>query len=1363
MVCAPLHYMRSFTRLTSMKSSWTAWNVEPDDNPEDDVDNTREIQLEEAFKLYQNALKLHAQGPQYYEQAGEAYDLLFKSEVFTYPESLIDLADPTEGLELDYTLDALSAGASNDSPSTLPQILYLAYKNHGQFIMDCLKHQIRSGKLKSSSELLPKARLALEQFTQAIARDESDTELWRRAARIGAFVGSSAIARYCLESAVEVDDDPTLGEVDPANLEEGFAGIQLKEHLEVLSDTVALSHPIMLPYMTKAPSERLRKYMDPYPFLPELPGDQTRKDESSGDAKNRLVIELRDRSWEALAEGLLQLSESNDESSARITIHIPDAYEDAEMVDAVVSDQPLPEPSRSSSEIPTPTDEPIPPQKEEANPPSEIVPEPVDAPVEQESPSTTRKRSHSAAGMQEPTEEDAGMQKRSKRIRNRESTLVAESTPLDPNAQFKEQLDELSQGDKWMFAFAGSKLEKFGVTELGQFDDLQAVVTVEAASEKQDNMGSNTVIKDLQDILSNWDDAKADAYLSGNGMDILGVSGRGAQAGLAAFLEHSKPDSQKLATQLSRDEPMGLLSLVKTINNDWRPLQDVAYLFFKAFRPNYRSCLWSESLKLKLIQLMTRFDSAVYDRLRSEYERFPTQESDLSNVEALEQFAQMMFELHLDVYASITNPSSAVGYGVRTGQNDSLNRWAHLASDIVQSRPRKVDDELTFRYLWASVLLASMAEGTSQEHIVLCWTDLQAFLQQCGDPKIEIQNNAAMSEISASAADREISRLTTMDFFLSLFKADKLDKGDKTESLNIIEALEPVLDPSSCEIAGSKSSDVVNEEGGNLNLLEADNAVIPPMLRDMRKFLDRGSTSLRLFLWQRLREAYEHIKYTTKVFSCYLKSIEIIVSDLHSPAYAEAPAAARQQQLLTQLKALDDLLVKALTLALNDQTAFDIVDDTHIKSSMKAVARLARMLHSTALFEDKIRVGMTSVPRSAEKASFRFNSFLVRMAEMQIRTWALLYTLLKEGMSQNKDIFTTIDNDLADYLAVVHYPLGLRKCCRYSNKIFLKMMKVEMLRFKHVEKWEDYLGQVLYDLYGIRLGVGVFELMEHGCEIESLDRRTAMTLSDQVITLANRMSMKDLLKSELRPTIEKMQQAIGANRATPQMMHNLRNINDYLKRTLNPRYLAQAWKGQVRIDTVRVISPESPIAEKEWYFLLGMIHLTKFRSQKRIAAGATDDLKVASSFFRLQLQFTPDHWESWYRFAQCCDAELEEEILWSADKLNMERAPLNQLQKHSIHSYTMAVSTAMRNADASFETASRMSSMFHNFGFRIYATSRDPFNMEPFHQDENAKFFSGNQGMYTRPPHAELTRVKAWKFAAGLFRRSLVEQPDSWM
>ncbi|KAI5277809.1 Histone transcription regulator 3, partial [Ascosphaera aggregata] len=63
-------------------SGFTALNVEPDTDSEEEVDNTRELQVDEALKLYQNALRLHSQGPRYYREADEAYEALFRSEIF---------------------------------------------------------------------------------------------------------------------------------------------------------------------------------------------------------------------------------------------------------------------------------------------------------------------------------------------------------------------------------------------------------------------------------------------------------------------------------------------------------------------------------------------------------------------------------------------------------------------------------------------------------------------------------------------------------------------------------------------------------------------------------------------------------------------------------------------------------------------------------------------------------------------------------------------------------------------------------------------------------------------------------------------------------------------------------------------------------------------------------------------------------------------------------------------------------------------------------------------------------------------------------------------------------------------------------
>lgn len=1357
----------------SRMAFFTALNVEPEENPEEDVDNTREIQLEEALKLYQNALKLHSQGPDFYTQAASAYDLLFKSEVFKYPESLseydrLELRPEAEfQVELAFLELDISAAAVSDGSNSLPQILFLSFKNHGQFIIDCLKHELRSGKKLSDAEVRAKASRALEQFTQALARNESDTELWRRAARISSMLGSDRIVRYCLEAAVEVDDDPTQREVEPAALEEGLAGMLLKEHLEVIADEPALDHPIMDPYKTKNLSSRLRKYMDPYPFLPKL--SQVRAiedtDVNTKSSTSRLEVELTERSWSAMGDALMRAWLTTQGVCNAVTLKVPDGdgEEDDIMVDvhespleATTTDEQAKELAERPKEFTLSDSGTDLTSREAAADSAETVAEPAQS--EQDTSQGSRKRSQSAAGLRDTPDDENGTAKRSKRIRNRD-TLGAEGLPVDPVAANQERLQEINGADTETFNLVNSLLVKLGTNTLGSFEAFRA--SYESTTPLQpDAKNQDTLLRDVRDILQNWNETNAVAYIAGTNADVLNSSPGGSSAGLAAFLEHSKGSSQKTATENQFPPAAGISKFIQMVNNGWLPLEDVIYEYFNAIKSTYVKSAWPESMKFSLMQLMSAVDGSLYQRVADSAESLRESGVNRETTESMVLIGQMLFELHLDLYASITNPGSRVELTIRLAERERVARWSVLATSLMQGRSVSGLDSLILRHLWASSFYASIGEEADREHVIACWTDMKRILKEAGCPEIEIVNNVAMPEISVTAAEREVSKLTTTEFFVNLFSSDDADP------IVVIETLEPVLDPQAIEGlvddgAANGSSSLVSESGSSL----APSGVTPAS-REMWKFLQGGNAALRLFLWQRLREAYQKIEYPTKVFSCYLKSIEVIVNDMMIQKFVDASPEARQHTLLSWLKTLDNLLVKALTMALNDPKAFEIIDAAHIKSTTNALVHLCRCLHAAALFEDEVKLGFIVLPQTSKYSTGSpFGQLLVRIREMQVRCWALIYTMIRDGATQDTEAFPTKDIDLSDYLAYVHYSLGIRRRCKSSNKIFLKMMKVEMIKFKHVDTWQDYISQVLYDLYGLKLGVGLFEIQEHGCPIEFMDRRTAFSIADKVTALANQMQMKDLLKHDLRGAIEKMQQVIGAVKPTPSLQHNSRIITEYLKSSINPLNMNRSLKGQFALDQVPVKSPDSQLADSGWYFLHGMMALSKFKSQKRLAPGSTDDLKVAVTFFRIQLQFDMEHWESWFRLAQVYDADLEEMILFSADKLNTpaDRKLLNTTQRHAIHSYTMAMSVAMRNADNSLETAGKLSDMYHDFGMRVYSTSRAPFNMEPFYMDDYKRFSSGPQGIYDAPVHPEMATSKALRFASELFRRASVEKPEFWM
>jgi hypothetical protein len=1248
-------------------------------------------------------------------------------------------------------------------------LLYLSFKNHGQFILDCVKSRLKHPGLPPDQQLDDAALryqglAAVDNFTLALARDESDTELWRRTARIAAMLGSKRISRYCLEAAVEVDDDPTLAEVEPSSLEEAFAGEQLKERLEIISDEVALSHPIMVPFLKKAVPSFLKKHMDPYPYLPD-PTRLREKDTSNiarfEPSHPRTVIEVPDMTWTALGDILVMLTIApNGCSAAGVVIRFPESAgiieQRSKSVETTPEEQLIKDLELTASPVVETPDGPAvaPSTSKSGDQPVETTTTTTTVPLNDERERSqsitlpTRKRSQSAAGIRDTPEDDNGTQKRSKRIRNRDTT-----TEIDPTTQYAEQLKNFVEADEALFTFAGDLLTRLGVDDLGTFPELQAALSSQGDPDSTDAI-PNTAVRDLWNMLRNWDDDKASTFQNANAADILGSSSAGgANAGLAAFLEHSKSGPPKINLGPTFDGSEGLAAFAQRVESDWMSVQDIVFEWLCIVLATYRQSIWPEDLKGTVVRAISFADPDIFERIHLEIDHVNSRNGDKNILRRLHEITQTVFELHLDIYSRITNPSSIVHYETRVLTKERLDRWAKFAAEIIRSSAPQFDDELSLRYLWASVFYATMAENSSREHNVLCWSDLKCLLNDTGNPTIELQNNAVMPEISAAAAEREVSRLMTMDFFYNLFQTDTSNPAA------IIETLEPVLDPeSACEPTESAV-------GETLVASETSDST-PAALRDMWKFLKTGSTSLRLFLWQRLREAYSSIDYNTKVFSCYLKSIEIIVADLRSEEYVHSADEPRQHQMLLWLKALDDLLVKSLTIALNDSTTcFEIIDERHLKSTCAKIAQLNRTLHAAAIFDDEVRVGMTQLPQSPAYAPHgSFSLFVNKLREMQVRTWALQYTMVKEAMTQNRELFPTPESILPDFLTHIHYPLGLRKFCRASNKIFLKMMKVEMIRLKPVDNWEDYLGQVLFDLYGIRLGVGTYLLEEHGCPTEQLDRRTVLNIAEQIISLANKMSMKDLLKHELRTTIEKMQTAIGPAKSTPQMTHNLRNITEYIKGSIRPLDMYQALRGQVQIDCTPVLGVDNGIADKGWYFFQGMIALTKFRSQKRLGPGGqTDDMRVSATFMRLQLQYTTDHWETWYRLAQCFDFELEDEVMWSADKINNHRPELVRMQRGSIHCYIMALSTAIRSADDSVETAKKLSEMYHNFGKRLYASSREPFSMEAFHVDEFERHFSGVQGMYKRSLHSAMSLYKLWMYAAHLFKKAVTDGSNNWM
>lgn len=1376
-------------------SGFKALNVDSDSD--DEIDDTKEIQIEEAFKAYNQALKLHSQGPSYLEEARAAYDELFQSEVFKYPEALAESAldqvdeNPAQ-ITLPTEIETAAVLPSNaaDEPANLPKLVHLSFKNRGQLALDEARSQAPESLAPADLRRYysTASRLSLADFAEALERDDADIDLWKKAARVADILSTPRIARFCLESVLAGDDDGNEQTVDLSGLDEAFAAGELNDLIALMNDDLTQLRATGL-----RPKRNLlalvRKTNDPYPYLPKMAADTARPQDSStsfapstislgsdtmaglGAEIHQLIIKHQDGDPSTSAHSSVLLDR-------QVNMQSPTEMDKDEFVDAAEELADTPSNPRLGGETALTEDPGLPDATKEEEIKDETAVGSDDASAEHATDPTaaqtttlpdqpshselpTRKRSSTVAGNEEPE----GRVK-SKRLRARESLL-------DPAVQDEDTLPEAPAHQSWNWTVLKNAdadmlrtVDMFlSRLELPEFGTAESILAESSATEFDQHATDQLAYSyqrlatDLSLACKTWTDEHSQAMLQGHGtQDFVEKS-----AGLTLFMQHLKvsqdPEAETAPVE-EHDDVADFAEEMQAVNTN---LYHAAFLWLKtllttsnrgdkALSSSYLRETWSPDLKQLVVQLLILSENQMFSILQQHYRRLgkygPIDDNSAPHIEeisSLTEFVLTILELHLDIYSMITNPSSQVQHTTRVEQMDRLERWAALTDDFVRLYADVDDnvapsDDLLVRFLWATTSYAGQAEDVDRNQTMICLQDLKRILQKLDIKPVSLPNNAAMPLLSVSALEQEIFRLSTLDFFMSVFDTDSSDP------VAIIEKLEPILEADS-------------------TTLEQDSIAPESEAYKLIQFLNSGDASLRLFLWRRLQNAYTNVSYTPKVVSCLLRAVETITDELQRIARETSDEQERQLIELKWLKDADDLLHRILSKVIGEPNALEVFDEAHLRSSLTAVSFLLRLVHVHALHEDNVRFGYTTTPQFKGAASTRlYEKSKERLREMQVHLWALQYVLLKEATTQYPELFPEGANDLADYLCTTHHALGQRHYCRYANKQFVKLVKMELNSLATTNDYMGDMAQVMFDLYQLRFKISVGDF-DHGCPSENLDKKTAASLIPMVMTYAKQIPMKDLLKSELKTTIDRVHAASGTSKSTnANVLANRKLMTSYLKSQLIPERFYKAYKGQGGLVTKVVPSDESSKAKYGWFFLLGHITLAKYRAVKRVSPTPTDDLDNAANLLRQDLEHDIEKWETWWRLAQIYEAKIEDDLIWNSTKLNDARNDIALLERHSINGFLMAMTMAMRTTDDSPETAQKLDDMYREFAIRLYASSRPPLDMEAFRTDKTMRHLSNiaDQSMSKVPSRAAWTKYQLWKFAARLLQKKFITKPKPW-
>ncbi|KAF1826066.1 uncharacterized protein K489DRAFT_376462 [Dissoconium aciculare CBS 342.82] len=1384
-------------------SGFKALNLESDDESDIEIDDTKEIQIEDALKLYQTALKYHSEGPSSFRKAEEAYDLLFKSDIFKYPESQIEL----QRIELyDGEPDVLwddsdervagvipTASGLDTGPSTLPQILHLSHKNYAQFKLDVLSAKLQS-KPAGRAEVHDDTSTALEHFVQALDKDDSDVDLWQRTASVGQLLNSSRLARFGWESILEGDDDDPDGLYSATGLEEALATDQLQDLIQGLGDTLSALQRSTPVSTRKTVSKALQMRLRPYARLIAQQKLLERQPENLVKPVVHKVTLDTPTTWAMFGEQILgqqaaeqhgtsavqpglaleflSIQRSSESSSVVALTEAPsttagNASEDNYFVRGAILtiDEQFPGLDRGR-----PT---VQPSIAAADASMQTVierrAERSKSARESTGPSLpSRKRSGDASGMLDGAEEGRS---KSKRLRARDSNADALDTKqaiLDANArwEYEQQLNEFQAADDWMFETVGNFFERMGIVRF----DAARHVRQEMQPNTSDTANSSECTKhddnlkivraDLQAWLQNYNEAFAQ-------LSLLGSSGLSFGQGLCRTDVADMFSASAVSKSTTRIEPMpndGLSSVLQAINRRWLNTAGVAWEFVRALlapgahtASSYRQYLWPDDLKTTVVQVLVNLDEPLFEKASMALESCRRGGGKKRDDATIAELVQGIFELHLDIYSLISKVNSGVDTQTIVYQGDRLQRWSELAREAISFRAVRrgstsLADQLNLRFLWATTFHLNALSDVSQEHVIECMNDLRTIVSSAESTVIKLQNNAIMPEISLLSLDREMSKLTLRDFFA------KVTSENDQDPVAVIEGLEPLLE-------------TLNPISGTSTTRDPTDSGVPfaDASQELVRFLKNSNISLRLSLWQRLREAYVKIEYAPMQFYCTIRMIGLVVEEMKSGETQGLDPAERQTAALKNLRVLQDMI------ALLDKTmrasadALLRIDEAGMKMAVSVLGEILQLCQVFNVFEDSHRVGQA--PRPMGTNGSPAPSFMVitkAVHDMQVQIWLILYGLFKDAISQSREQFPTPDEDRFDFLRAVHRNLGIRGICGAHNRKFVQMLKDEFFQLTHVDGYESEQAQVLHDLYGINCFLNPsYELIEHHCTKNAfLDRGAAAQTVDLLLTQASKLPMKELIKHTLKDTIEVVHGTLARNKKTDAIMRNREVYRAFFKSPINPIDIFACLKGAGnQLPLTPIPKEDALMASKGWYFLMGHIALTKFRSQKRTVPTPTEDLDIAIAFFNQDLDYSMDNWETWFRLAQATDTKIEESVLWSAEKLNTSMQDIVLMQKQAIHCYIMATALAYRSASFAFETSDKMTELCGDFALRLYSSSREPYGMQAFAApvEDFAKFITtGHTGVERVAAFKPLTPYTCWKLANSFLRKAIAGNPESW-
>lgn len=618
-----------------------------------------------------------------------------------------------------------------------------------------------------------------------------------------------------------------------------------------------------------------------------------------------------------------------------------------------------------------------------------------------------------------------------------------------------------------------------------------------------------------------------------------------------------------------------------------------------------------------------------------------------------------------------------------------INTWEEILEDYFSITEISTIEmkNLHSRFIWIKVnyLQVSSSDNLNMDTLT---NDLSQLLKVVSETKISIPyiNYENIQALNCENVQNQYSKLKMLEIF------------DKSEDSN--EILENVL--------FNKLKNYSVDEKFTIQ-------------KQFQEFVEHSNLALKLKVWSLLLRYYQINQNSEKYRTAYERILNLLSNEITDEKITNLSEKERSMKILDILGFFIFFSKKYVEfLSTVNFKCFDKLIGNPSDHKM-TVQNLSNFLYIFYLYIMQNKTLQSDNKANESLKSGKSNQVLNDGVFCCFTLLAIYYPLI---LKETKDEY------VVDFLSVVHAELGVFKQCAGLGGIFLKYIQHKLFDMNVNLVFRD-LFQCIHCRYSLPVSVDGYETSNHKCHPAKMTMYDAVELSKFISNYCfqKKNTVNSAPKSDIKAIVDKIIDVVGELKLSePILKKNDRILKQYLfNSSIDFQFITQIFKGNYTLNFTTPDISALPVAQNGLFFIEGLNGLNYFKFRKKTMQSRIAELDYVVQMFTNDIICNCNRFESWVSLGQAFTFLVEDDLLWTADKLNsVERKQMIAMtQKKSLLSYFMAINIYFKMTEDERKSNELVAgTLWKSFSKDLYSSWVEPMNKKLFHVfiDENELF-----------------------------------------